>query len=462
MVTRRLLLRILCGIELNVFFIVAKVFEPFPKQEEFIQAVLSGKYSLLCYGGAMGGGKSYVCLMTLILLAKIYPKSKWCVIRESLPTIKKTTLETFNKLVPQSFVTTYNQQEFTYTFNNGSQIFFMAEDFRNDKDFDRFKGLEVNGFLLEQIEELQEELLSVCFVRAGRHNIEKMPPRPLILCNVNPTLAWPKQKIYDRHRENNLPPDWYYQPARIMDNPVLYNDVQYMHNVTAHLDDLTRRRLIEGDWSAFAIDKPYLYNFSLDRHVKKAFTPNPYIPIMISFDFNVEPMTAIIGQKLDGRTGYIFDEMEISTGSTEEMCNLIVAKYKDWIYNDNAHITGDATGRNRQALLEGNLNHYRVIKETLELRDSALKVPLQNPAHKDSRVLGNSLLQHANYFITENCRRTINDCIYAEVNDIGELIKTKQAGRHFFDNYRYMYHAWYPDFISKPWKYAPEQFESAA
>jgi hypothetical protein len=31
---------------------------------------------------------------------------------------------------------------------------FMAEDYDNDKDFDRFKGLEVNGFLLEQIEVL--------------------------------------------------------------------------------------------------------------------------------------------------------------------------------------------------------------------------------------------------------------------------------------------------------------------
>lgn len=427
------------------------LFEPYPKQQDFIEAVFSGKYSFLCYGGAMGGGKSYVCLAVLILLAKAYPGSKWCVIRESVPTLKKTTLETFKKLVPTNFVRSYNQQDQVYTFNNDSQIFFMAEDFKNDKDFDRFKGLEVNGFLLEQIEELQEALLSVCFVRAGRWLIDKMPPRPLVLANVNPTLTWPKTKVYDRYTKGTLPADWFYEPAKISDNPTLFNDTNYMHNVTAHLDDLTKRRLIDGDWSAFAVDKPYLYNFSIAKHQKGPYKPNPHLPILVSFDFNVEPMTAIIGQKVDMMTGYIFDEFEIRTGSTEEMCDLIIAKYRSFM--NNIQVTGDASGRNRTAITMGNLNHYRVIKDKFKLPDRDLLVPKHNPAHKDSRVLGNSILQHANFYITENCEKTIIDCVHAQVDEFGELVKTKDQGRHFFDNYRYMYHAFYSDFITKPEKY---------
>jgi len=399
----------------------------------------------------MGGGKSFVCLATLILLAKAYPGSKWCVIRESLPTIKKTTLETFKKLVPSRFIKSYNQSEQVYTFTNDSQIFFMAEDFKNDKDFDRFKGLEVNGFLLEQIEELQESLLGVCFIRAGRWLLPKMPKKPLILANVNPTLAWPKKKVYERYQKNELPPDWFYEPAKISDNPVLFNDESYMHNVTAHLDDVTKRRLIDGDWTAFAVDKPYLYKFSLDKHVKPQYTPNRHLPIIVSFDFNVEPMTSIIGQKNDEMEGHIFDEFKIGTGSTEEMCDLIIAKYRDWL--GNLQVTGDATGRNRQAVTQGNLNHYRVIKDKFRLLDRDLIVPKQNPAHKDSRVLGNSVLQHADFYITESCANTISDCVNAQVDEFGELIKTKDQGRHFFDNYRYMYHAFYPDFITRPEKY---------
>jgi hypothetical protein len=426
------------------------IFEPYPKQQEFIEAVLSGKYSFLCYGGAMGGGKTYVCLATLLILCRIYPNSKWCVIRESVPTLKRTTLESFKKLVPSNFVKSFNQQDFIYHFTNGSQIMFMAENYEDDKDFDRFKGLEVNGFLLEQIEELHEDLLKICFIRAGRHLIDKMP-RPLIIANVNPTLAWPKEKVYERYNNDTLPGDWFYEPAKISDNPALFNDQVYMHNVTAHLDPLTKARMIDGDWTAFAVDKPYFYNFSLGKHTTRSFKPNRHLPIRASFDFNVEPMTALIGQQIDINTLYIFDEIEIKTGSSEEVCERILAAYPGFVHT--IEVTGDATGRNRTSITRGNMSHYRLIKDMLSLSDHQLIVPAQNMAHKDSRILCCSVLQHANVFITDNCKKTINDCVQASVDEKGELVKTKDAGRHFFDNVRYLIHAGFPDFIRYPEKY---------
>lgn len=426
------------------------IFDAYPKQKEFIEAVFSGKYSFLTYGGAMGGGKTYVCLLTLILLCKAYPKSKWCVIRESIPTLKRTTLESFKKLVPTNFVKSFNQQDFIYTFTNGSQILFMAENYDDDKDFDRFKGLEVNGFLLEQIEELRKELLNICFIRAGRHLIDKMP-RPLILANVNPTLTWPKEEIYSRYVDGTLPSDWYYEPAKISDNPALFNDKVYMYNVTAHLDPLTKARMIDGDWSAFAVDKPYFYNFSLQKHVIDSYVPNPHLPILVSFDFNIEPMTSTISQSVDMMTSYTFDEIRINNGSVEEMCEVIKSKYMHFM--GNMDVTGDATGRNREKVKRGNINAYRVIKDELQLLDRNILVPHSNMPHKDSRVLCTSVLQHAQWFITKNCKESINDCVYASVDEYGDLVKTKEQGRHFFDNIRYTIHTLYPDFIKSPKKY---------
>lgn len=427
------------------------IFEPFPKQNEFLEAVFSEKYSFLCYGGAMGGGKTYVCLIALILLCRAFPGSKWCVIRESVPTLKRTTLESFKKLVPSNFVKSYNQQDQIYTFTNGSQILFMAEDFANDKDFDRFKGLEVNGFLLEQVEELQKGLLNICFVRAGRHKIDKMP-RPIILANVNPTLAWPKEDIYERYNQGTLPPDWFYEPAKIIDNPALYNDEIYMHNVTAHLDPITKARMIDGDWTAFAVDKPYFYNFSIGKHVIESYEPNTHLPIYVSFDFNVEPMTALVTQSKNVMESVTFDELEIKTGSVEEMCELIKAKYARWM--GNILVTGDATGRSREKVRRGNINAYKLIRQELGLKDRDLLVPSVNPAHKDSRQLCASILFHSGWRITQNCKQTIGDCVNASVDEEGELVKTKGQGRHFFDNQRYTLHCLYPDFISAPHKYS--------
>jgi len=397
----------------------------------------------------MGGGKSYVCLAIAIMLCKFYPKSKWCVVRESLPTLKKTTLATFFKIAPTNFIRSYNQQDQLITFKNGSQLLFMAEDYAHDKEFDRFKGLEVNGFILEQIEELQEALLDVCFIRSGRHRIDPMP-KPVIIANLNPTLRWPRKRIYDKAVNKTLPEDWYYLPAKISDNPALYKDSNYMKQLT-NLDDLTRARLIDGDWNAFGIDKPYLYAFNQGKHVIQTYTVNPHLPLLLSFDFNCDPMTCIVGQKQNFRSLVVFDEIQIPNGSTPEILEYIVARYPK--FRLKIEVTGDATGQNRSAMVRGNVNHYHIIKETLQLTDRQLLIPKVNMSHINSRILCNSVLQNANFSITKNCEETIRDVIYAAVDDEGKPVKTLTEGRHFFDNCRYIISAAFPDFITHPERY---------
>ena len=428
---------------------VKELFTPHPKQEEFIEAVLSGKYSLLTYGGAMGGGKSYVCLACAIILARFYPKSKWVIIRESLPTLKLTSIPTFWKIAPTNFIKSFNQSEHVVTFNNDSQIIFMAENYVQDKEFDRFKGLEVNGFVLEQIEELQEGLLDVCFIRAGRHAVDPMPP-PMILANLNPTLMWPRKRIYDKWLANKLPADWFYLSAKITDNPVLVNNERYMSNLM-NLDDTTKSRLIDGDWDAFAIDKPFFYAFNTKKHLIPEYKPNPHLQLLISFDFNKDPMTCLIAQMPHYKRLVIFDEIRMKDGSTPEICEKIMAKYPQFLYKMN--VTGDASGRNRTAMIKGNKNHYDIIKDGLDLKSTNLLVPDVNPSHLNSRIMCNSVMQNAEFVLTENCEETKRDCIYTEVDDEGDPKKTALEGRHFFDNVRYLIEAAFPDFISKPHKY---------
>lgn len=405
----------------------------------------------------MGGGKSYVNLATLIMLSRMFPRSKWCTIRESIPTLKKTTLETFKKIVPSNFLINYNQQDQIATFINGSQMMFMAEDYANDKDFDRFKGLEVNGFLLEQIEELQEGLLDVCFIRAGRWSIpptkedpEPRQPDPLIMANMNPTLTWPKRKIYDPYTKNQLPEDWCYIPAKITDNPKLFEDEKYMSRFK-NLDDLTKRRLIDGDWTAFNVDKPFLYAFTHQKHVIKQYTPNPHLPLLASFDFNVDPMTAIVSQMPDIKTLVTFDEFVIENSSTPELCDAIIAKYPPWL--GRFDVTGDATGSNRSSFERGGVSHYVKIKDALQCNDYQLKIRKHNPSHINSRILCNSVLQNANFSVTENCHGVIDDCIQTSVDNFGQIIKTKDKGRHLMDNVRYSIDACFPDFITNPERY---------
>lgn len=218
------------------------------------------------------------------------------------------------------------------------------------------------------------------------------------------------------------------------------------------MDDETAKQEVDGEFIDLN-DKKFLYSFKESNNVvpQESFKPNPHLPILISYDFNVEPMTAIISQQLDIWKSVVFDELDIKVGSVEEINELIIVKYQFWL--NNMDVTGDATGRNREKVKKGNINAYRQIKTDLGLLDRNLKVPDSNPAHKDSRQLCNSVLTHADFYITDNCQKTIADVISASVDDSGELIKDKQNPLHFFDNYRYTIHCHYPDFIKKPEKY---------
>lgn len=208
-------------------------------------------------------------------------------------------------------------------------------------------------------------------------------------------------------------------------------------------------------WGVVVKSDKFFYAFSNDKHIIPFYEPNPHLPITVSFDFNVVPMTAIVAQKLTDTYSVVFDELKVPEGSTEEMCELIKAKYISWLYN--MTITGDATGRNREKALRGNINSYTVIKQELELPDRDILVKSKNPENKDARILCNSVLMHAEFKITANCKETIDDMVYGAIK-VGpkgkiEIIKTGDVGRHFLDNAKYIIDCFYPDFISNPKKY---------
>lgn len=220
----------------------------------------------------------------------------------------------------------------------------------------------------------------------------------------------------------------------------------------SQLDDINFRQEYLAEY-VDANDRPFFYAFQ-DRHIIDSYIPNKHLPVLFSADFNKDPMTCLIGQQVDLWTSYAFDEVDMPNGSTPELCELLLARYIQWMYN--MDVTGDATGRNRTALTRGNLNHYRIFKEMLSLSDDQIRVPSQNLALSDSRVLCNSVLKNAKLYITKNCKRTIKDIQMAMVDSEGELIKNPTFPNHHGDTFRYFIHCLYLDFIKRPEKYRNE------
>lgn len=252
-------------------------------------------------------------------------------------------------------------------------------------------------------------------------------------------------KLEEKHKQFS---NWAFFQFTTYDNPHI--DPTEVDEAKSQLDEITFRQEYMAEY-VDANDNPFLYAFDHKTHVIKEYKPNENLPLIISFDFNKEPMTCIVGQSLNVRHLTIFDEFKIPNGSTPELCEQLVAKYPGWV--GRFVITGDASGQNRSPLVRGGLNHYIIIKKELCAKDYQMKVRKANLSHENSRMLCNSVLQNAEISITENCKATIQDCAYAAVDEEGKLMKTQVNGLHLFDNFRYIVDAQFYDFINTPNKY---------
>ena len=272
---------------------------------------------------------------------------------------------------------------------------------------------------------------------------------------IRPTLtdykgdAWffstPKGKgnyFYELQQLAKDDPKWAYFKFTSYDNP--YLDPREIDDARKELEQI----YFDQEYMAEDIDindKPFMYAFNPAKHVIKSYTPNPHLPLLVSFDFNVDPMTCTISQQPDIKTVRIFDEIVIPNSSTPELCDAIVSKYPGWV--GRFEVTGDATGSNRSSFERGGVSHYLKIKDALEVKDYQLKLRKHNPSHLNSRILCNSVLQNADFAITENCKGCIEDASQSGVDSFGQIIKTKDKGRHLLDNVRYTIDACFPDFI---------------
>ena len=426
------------------------------KQQTFFFEVMKAVAGLsqnryFFYGGAIRGGKTAVCLVIFWILAKKYPNSRWYIIRDSFTTLEATTIPSFEKFFPEGSATIkgYNRNRANYyvELTNGSRIFFASESLNHDKDLSWMLGLEANGIMLEQVESLSTKSWEKALERTGSWYIDPMPPG-IILATFNPTLTWIKEKVYDPFLEGKLTSPYVYVNALPTDNPFVTED---QWTGWKQMDSVSYARFVEGDWTAFAIESPFLYAFDIKKHTIPSYSPNIHLPLFLSFDFNKEPMTAVVGQNPNIRNLTIFDEFQMKGGSTPEICEVIKAKYNDCL--GRIYVTGDATGANRTPMVRGDLNHYKIIKHTLGIKDNQFRVRSHNMSHSNSRMLCNSLLQNADIYVTKNCVGVIKDCINVQVDDEGDIIKTASQGAHLLDNFRYMCDAVFPDFIDKPNKY---------
>lgn len=432
-------------------------FKPKPKQQIFMDAVFSGKYIFLFFGGSAGGGKTYVGLATLILLSKIFTGSKWCVIRKDRTKLNETTIPTFYKIVPPRFMAKPKVIKGIANFTNGSQIIFRGENFAYDKDLGWMDGFECNGFLIEEGQEIQLKTFEKSNLRAGRHIIkdtEDQPPK-IIIVTGNPSQNWTKKKFVIPFREGTLQAPYYYLQSLMSDNDELSKS--YLDSLST-LDSNTYKRFVLGDWDVIEVDKPFAYAFRpfpktlengkvLKPHIGILKPPIKSLPVYLSFDFNVDPITCLVIQSNGKDWIRVHKEYRMQNSDIYKLCDVIKRDFKGYYL----YVTGDPAGLARQAISRDNLNYYTVIKNELGLKLEQLRVPKSHQLTSNSRVLMNAMLERfpSIIFDADGCPFTISDLMYCEVKDGGTIDKSSDKHKtHLLDCWKYYLDTFWKRFVT--------------
>lgn len=224
---------------------------PSSKQHEAYLKLNDAITKEVLYGGAAGGGKSWLGCEWLIINCLRYPNTKWFIGREELKRLRSSTFQTLLKVrqhhgMAQDYWRYQGQDNFI-EFPNGSRIDLLDLQYKpSDPMYERFGSLEYTGGWIEEGGEINFGAYDVLKTRIGRwYNTEyNLLPKLLVTCN--PKRNWMYDEFILPYRSKTLPQHQAFIEAYVTDNP--YIDKEYIVNLKNIKDESKKERLLHGNW----------------------------------------------------------------------------------------------------------------------------------------------------------------------------------------------------------------------
>lgn len=220
------------------------------------------------------------------------------------------------------------------------------------------------------------------------------------------------------------------------DNPYCKPERAAFLEQLALLDPYYYLVFTKGLWGNRRTDDPYCYAYDPDKH-KGPVKLNKAHEVYLSFDFNVNPITCGVYQH-QGIKIRCVESIKLANSDIYKILDYVLTHYRGCIFI----VTGDATGKNTNALVQDGINYYTVIKSKLRLAAGQLRVPTVNPSVKENRVLVNVAFHSADIKADPvMCKDLIFDWQNVSVNDAGAIDKgdrnnPKKRADHL-DHFRY-------------------------
>ena len=220
------------------------------KQGQALRYLTDSTTTEVLYGGAAGGGKSYLGCCYIIWLCLEHEGIRCLIGRSKLTALKTTTLNTFFEVCKQWDLISgthynYNASSNIITFYNGSEV--ILKDlfmYPSDKNFDSLGSLELTAAFIDECSQITEKAKQIVASRI-RYKLDDYNLKPKILLTCNPSKEWVYSTFYKPHKEGRLPTHRKFIQSLVDDNKFISKHYKEQLNT---LDFITKQRLLFGNW----------------------------------------------------------------------------------------------------------------------------------------------------------------------------------------------------------------------
>lgn len=224
---------------------------PTPKQYLAWQALQDPNIAEIHFGGAAGGGKTWLGCESRLVRAYQYPGYKSFMGRNELKRLMATTFITFTKVaafhkIPEDDWHLNGQYNYI-EFRNGSRIDLLDLAHKpTDPMYERLGSLEYSdGGYIDEASEVPFMAVDILRSRGGRHLNVEYGISPDSLYTYNPSKSW-VYRVYKQWRDGLLPADVVFIQSLYQDNPFT-KDI-YGKQLERLQDQSMKQRLMFGSF----------------------------------------------------------------------------------------------------------------------------------------------------------------------------------------------------------------------
>lgn len=306
----------------------------YPKQA----LALNSPAQLICYGGARGGGKSYLIRAASIIYAIEVPGISIYVFRKNYNDLMANHVHTSNHgymqmlqpMMDQKLVS-YNKSEYAFVFANGSRI--QLAHLNNDSDLLSYQGREAQVLFLDESTQFTPVAI-MTLISCMRLGSLPVPDKwrgkiPRCILTTNPggvSHQFHKERFVDFGTEiHQHPPEWgnmvaLFIPAFITDNKVLMeNDPTYKDRLLGLSVDSpeTARAMIEGDWNISASNA--ITHWKREIHVIPPFSIPKTWDLFPCYDWGYSAPAACLWLAVSNGEDYVDGNGEIQSADKDSI-----------------------------------------------------------------------------------------------------------------------------------------------